>query len=99
MDDEATLERKLSGEEATLALKLLSHSIGETAAVTNSLIESQDKRIKELEAKLDKVSSDEWAVTRVARMLKNPRYARVFAKFLVELGGSDFDEDGEEIDR
>ena len=86
MDDAATLERKLSGEEATLALKLLSHSIGETASVTNSLIESQDRRIKELEAKLDKASSDEWAVQRLARMLKNPKYARVFAKFLVAAG-------------
>lgn len=99
MDDETTLERKLSGEEATLALKLLSHSIGETAAVTNSLIESQRKRIEELEEMLDSASSDGWAVQRVERMLKNPRYARVFAKFLVELGGSDVDEDGEEIDR
>lgn len=99
MTDEATPERKLSGEEATFALKLLSHSIGETASVTNSLIESQDRRIKELEEMLDEAPSDARAVRRVETMLKNPRYARVFARFLVELGGSDVDEHGEEIDR
>lgn len=79
-----------------LAAQLLSRSVGETADVVNSLMESDRKTIKKLQSFVLKAENDQQIVAKLHQMLQIPMFARTLIKVMQDnVGLPDADESDE----